>query len=159
LRELVIHGDGDTHVDVEASENLMQHIGAATTLTGLCISSGVIDGGANICRRLTALQQLRDLELECAGAPSSREDALHLTTLTGTTKSLAGCLSESKVMIVVAGRSQQPQAKLVEGWNAELREAASRFAMLTHAAVLPNSATTMYTVRIPNHATAAACID
>jgi hypothetical protein len=75
-------------LDMEATEDLMQHIGAATSLTSLKIMAllyrpGMLCSHAQICRHLTGLQQLRELQLSYDGGRGCSRDALHLTALTG----------------------------------------------------------------------------
>jgi hypothetical protein len=61
----------------------VQHIGAATSLTSVLITTRVLYSDAQICRHLTGLQQLRELELGYEAGRGYPRDTLHLTALTG----------------------------------------------------------------------------
>ncbi|WIA29600.1 hypothetical protein OEZ86_012090 [Tetradesmus obliquus] len=128
LRELTIEGGSCTPtLDELDTKEFMQQIGAATTLVALHIASSMVDGDVHICRYLTGLQQLQDLNLTNAEGPNTREDALHLTALTGLT---ALVLDGAQGVDDVA-------AVAIASWLRQLQNLELRSCGLTTAAALP----------------------
>ncbi|KAF6257928.1 hypothetical protein COO60DRAFT_1168827 [Scenedesmus sp. NREL 46B-D3] len=146
LKGIDIEGSTSAMLDRSETEEMMQYIGAATTLTSLRLASGVMLDYYPICQHLRGLQQLRELELSHAEGPSLQRDALNLTALTGLTQ------------LVLAGATgvNDTCAVAIASWLRQLRHLELRSCGLVSAAALPaiGSLTQLRTLVLDGHAEA-----
>jgi hypothetical protein len=87
LRVLYLQ-EGEESATVGPTESLalVQGLAAAISLTHLHIEGPIVHDSVQLCAHLTGLTQLQNLDIRGGEHPSSRAEALHLTTLTNLTR-------------------------------------------------------------------------